>query len=486
MIRLACASACLVVAGCGSESGPPRPSGVLLISIDSLRADHLSSYGYRSATAPGVATSPVIDRELAGGGIAFDRAYSTTSWTLPAHMALLTGMPDELHGVRHVSQKLHASLPTLAELFRAAGWRSAGFFSGPNVHPHFGFGRGFERYVDCSTAAVADPAVFEIDQQSDQIGRLKDLQRLSHQGRTSPELVRAFETWFDSLSADDHFFGFVHMWDVHYDYAAPEELVRLFDPDYEGAVDGENFWEFVNREERDPRDVQHLLALYDAEIRFTDEHVGLLLDTLRRKGRLDDTLVVLVSDHGEEFFEHGRFGHDQTLFEEVVRVPILMRYPARLPAGRRFEQLASLTDVAPTILELCDLPRPRSMFGLSLVRAFDGAPAARGVPMELTFRRLDNVLLGYHGGDFKVVRTSKSKDPVLYELATDPGELAGLRRGAGLSLEDPRLGRALGTWTKLSELGATLQRADEGGLPADLEQRLRGIGYLGAVQEGER
>jgi len=481
LIRLACAGACLFGASCAPESGPPRPRGVLLISIDSLRADHLSSYGYRSATAPEVATSPIIDRELAGAGVAFDRAYSTTSWTLPAHMALLTGLPDELHGVRHPSQKLHASLPTLAELFRSAGWRSAGFFSGPNVHPHFGFGRGFERYVDCSTVEVADPAVFEIDQQSDQIGRLKDLQRLSHQGRTSPELVRAFETWFDTLAAGERFFGFVHMWDVHYDYAAPEDLVRLFDPGYEGQLDGENFWEFVNREERDPRDVQHLLALYDAEIRFTDEHVGLLLDAL--KGRLDDTLVVLVSDHGEEFFEHGRFGHDRTLFEEVVRVPILMRYPARLPGGRRLDQLASLTDVAPTILELCDLPRPRSMFGRSLVRAVEGGFAPRGVPMELTFRRLDNVLSGYHGGDFKVVRHSKSGDPVLYELATDPRELAGLRKGAGLGLEDPRLGRALGTWNLLSELGASFQRADEGALPPDLEGLLRGIGYLGAEVE---
>jgi len=480
-IRLAC-GVCLVAAGCGPQ--PPR--GVLLISIDSLRADHLSSYGYQSATAPGVATSPVIDRELAGAGIAFDRAYSTTSWTLPSHMALLTGMPDELHGVRHTSQKLHASLPTLGELFRDAGWRAAGFFSGPNVHPHFGFDRGFERYVDCSTAEVADPGIFEIDQQSDRIGELKDLQRLSHQGRTSPELVRAFDAWFDSIDDDERFFGFVHMWDVHYDYAAPAELVRLFDPDYAGEIDGENFWEFVNREERDARDVQHLLALYDAEIRFTDEHVGLLLDALRRKGRLDDTLVVLVSDHGEEFFEHGRFGHDQTLFEEVVRVPILMRYPARLPAGRRIGELVGLTDVAPTILELCDLARPRTMYGQSLVRALDGGLAPRGVPMELTFRRLDNVLHGYHGGDFKILRHSKSRDPVLYELARDPGERSGLRKGAGLSLDDPRWIRALTTWTELSELGATLQRADQGGLPADLEDRLRGIGYLRAEDQVER
>jgi arylsulfatase A-like enzyme len=480
-----------LLAACPRPALPaPKPRGVLLISIDSLRADHLSCYGYQSTTAPDVATSPHIDA-LAAQGIAFDQAVSTTSWTLPAHMALLTGLPNELHGVRHASQQLHPDRRLLAEVLAAAGWRTAGFFSGPNVHPHFGFGRGFERYVDCSTKKVDDPSVFSVDQGSADVRELKELQRLSHQGVTSPRLVAAFDEWFAGVGAKERFLAFVHMWDVHYDYAAPQEYVELFDPDYAGWVDGANFWDLVEKKPgekpRDERDVAHLRALYDAEIRYTDEHVGMLLEGLRAAGRLDDTLVVLVSDHGEEFFEHDDFGHNRTLFEEVLRVPVVMRYPPRFPAGKRVPDLVSLLDVVPTVLELCDVAPPPETWGRSLLPVLTGGPLApRAVPLELTYQRLENVLAGYRGAACKVTRYSKSREPVLYDLARDPAEQRELKVGEGpdaLSPKDPRLDSARRLWADLARIAARLERLDGNDLPADLLEDLRRNGYLGGREE---
>jgi arylsulfatase len=453
---------------------PPAPRGVLLISVDSLRADHLSCYGYRSATRPDVLTSPVIDQELAADGVLFEAAVSTTSWTVPAHKALLTGLPDELHGGGTLGP-LPGSRTLLAETFRAAGWRTAGFFSGPNLHPWYGFGRGFERYVDCSNAPLDEGATpFALESAEDR-ERMRDVQRASHQGVTGPKLVAAFDEWFSQLGEGEPFFAFVHMWDVHFDYAAPPED-DVFFPGYDGWVDGQNFFELDQAPAREERDVQRLVSLYDAEVRFTDRHIGMMLELLRATGRLDDTLVVLVSDHGEEFFEHGRFGHNRTLFEEVVAIPLILRYPLGLPRGLRRDDLASLADVAPTVLDLCGLQAPPATWGRSLLPAVAGELAARDAPLDLRLYREDSPLRGVRGSASKLLREGEDAAAVLYDLRADPPELAP-RTPAD---DDPRLERARRMWADLSrragELGAG--GSDEA-MPDDLRRMLNQAGYTG-------
>ena len=467
--------ALLALAAC-SDPGPPSPTGVLLISIDSLRSDGLSCYGYRSATRPDVLTSPAIDAQLAAEGVVFEQAVSTTSWTVPAHKSLLTGLPDELHGGITLGP-LPESRPLIAETFRAAGWRTAGFFSGPNLHPWYGFGRGFERYVDCSNAPVADdPALFELGSQEER-ARMHDVQRASHQGVTGPKLVEAFDQWFADLPQGERFFAFVHMWDVHFDYAAPAED-DVFFPEYDGWLDGSNYVELAKRDPRDPRDVQRLRALYDAEVRFTDRHVAKLLERLRAAGRLDDTLVVLVSDHGEEFFEHGHYGHNRTLFEEVVHIPLILRYPRALPRGVRLRDVASLADVAPTILALCDLPRPAgacAMWGRSLLPALVGKLDARDAPLDFRLWRENNPLRAVRGAAHKLVRDGSAGEPQLYDLASDPGELAPVSAESS----DARLHRASKQWRDLATCAEALGAGDAGGeMPEDLVRRLNGLGYV--------
>jgi arylsulfatase len=448
-----------------------------LISIDSLRADHLSCYGYRSATRPEIPTSPAIDAQLAAEGVLFEQAVSTTSWTVPAHKSLLTGLPDELHGGRTLGP-LHASRPLVSEAFQKAGWRTAGFFSGPNLHPWYGFGRGFERYVDCSNAPVeGGEQVFELAS-PEELARMHDVQRASHQGVTGPKIVAAFDEWFGGLEQGERFFAFVHMWDVHFDYAAPPED-DVFFPEYDGWLDGSNYGELAKKTERDPRDLQRLIALYDAEVRYTDRHVALLLERLRAAGRLDDTLVVLVSDHGEEFFEHGHFGHNRTLFEEVVHIPLILRYPRALPRGVRLRDVASLADVAPTILALCRLPRPSgpcAMWGRSLLPALDGELEARDAPLDMRLKRENDPLRGMRGAEHKFVRDAAGLQ--YFELASDPLELAPHPFDDSKSTLVQRLVRAERMWADLLTCAEALGAGETGAeMPEELLRRLNGLGY---------
>ncbi|MEO6710136.1 MAG: sulfatase [Planctomycetota bacterium] len=467
--------AALIGGACGHEE--PRPRGVLLISIDSLRADHLSSNGYKSPTAPQIPTSPSIDARLAAKGLVFERAVSTTCWTLPAHMALMTGQPDELHGVKSIHNALDISHTTLASSMRKAGWRTAGFWSGINLHPTFGFDRGFERYVDCSGVEVPDEGVF---QRTDPgaTEAITELQQLSHQGVTSPKLVSEFDTWFDSLGRGEQFFAFVHFWDVHFDYAAPPED-DVFDPDYRGALNGSNFFSILDKQDpRDPADFNRLLSLYDAEIRLTDRHVGMLLDRLERAGRLDDTLVILVSDHGEEFYEHGRFGHYHSLYEEVVRIPMVIRWPAGF-APARTQELASLADVAPTILDLCNVRRPETMWGRSLAQVGKQALPPRLAPMEVTFAKPQNFMRGVHAGDHKVVAHSRDEQATYFDLQADPAEKQPLLE-KDLSPElGLRIAAAKAAWEALAKQALGLAGSAQSQLPAHVKQRLDQSGYAG-------
>lgn len=403
-MRLAFAAAlCLAASGCG---GAEPPTGVLLISIDSLRADHVSSYGYQSATNPQQKTTPFID-DLMADGARFTKAYSTTSWTLPAHMALLTGQPNEIHGVVDAPWQLHGEQPYLAQSFADAGWTTMGIWSGPNLHPYFGFDRGFEIFADCSQVA-ADPNAFGSADPS----QLSATHDRSHEAVTGPKIVDTFLEWYDGLEKDEKFFAFVHMWDVHYDYHAPKEF-DVFSPELVGSwVDTQPFRELTEISRGTGaglprRDVMRLMALYDAEILYTDSNVEKMVKRLEEDERLDSTLIVVLSDHGEEFGEHGFFGHKYNLYEETTQIPLMMRLPGTIPAGLEVKGVTSIVDVAPTILDIVDVPGGEKMWGRSSLPVFeDGAELReRPAPMELTVRN-EELYRAARGGDWKVIRVA--------------------------------------------------------------------------------
>jgi arylsulfatase A-like enzyme len=387
--RLGGGALALLAATCGAPERP-RPN-VLLISLDSTRRDMLGVYGYRSPGAPQATNTPSLEA-LAAGGVVMEAAYSTTSWTLPSHVALLAGEPELVHAVDLDYQRPDPRRPVLPEILREAGFRTAGFFSGPYLEPHFGFARGFERYESRYGSQVAlaarsaeaarqaralaedlgpGPALsaaLEAEAEADRVQREVVRSTLSSEQVTEAVL----EELEQAARADRPFFLFAHYFDPHYDYVPPAPFDRRFDPAYEGslAID-----DFLNNpaislpDERDPfrrrrvvseRDLEHVRSLYAGELAWTDAQLGRILAKLDELGLAGDTLVVVTADHGDEFFEHQNLGHRSTLFEEQVRVPMILRLPGRLPAGRRVGGLVSTIDILPTVLELCGLEAPQA------------------------------------------------------------------------------------------------------------------------------
>jgi arylsulfatase A-like enzyme len=339
----------------GTNGASAPPPNVLLISIDTLRPDHLGCYGYRRQT------SPRIDR-LAVEGVLFENHISSSSWTLPAHAALFTSLSDSVHGCTDTDKKLADNVVTLAEKFAQAGYQTVGFFSGPYLHPAFGLGRGFAHYEDCTSyASVLDH--YPVDAWAMD----ENVMRASHRDITSPRVYAAFKKWFNEHRGS-RFFMFIHLWDPHFDFIPPPPYDTLFDPNYTGDITGTDFF-FDPRINRTmpARDLQHLVALYDGEIAWTDSYVGKILDDFQQAGLLDHTVVALTSDHGTEFFEHGNKGHRKTLFDESIRIPLLLRYPARLAAGVRVHAQTRAIDVGPTLLELAGVSSTVPVMGRSLV-----------------------------------------------------------------------------------------------------------------------
>jgi len=285
---------------------------------------------------------------------------SSTSWTLPAHAALFTGLPDRVHGCFDDTRWLAGSRFTLAEAFKEAGYQTVGFFAGPYLHPAFGFRQGFDTYNDCTSYSKKTLDMLKRrDVDKDWIG-------LSHKDVTGNIVLREVSAWLDR-NPGGPYFAFIHLWDVHYDYIPPPPYDTLFDPDYSGPVNGRG----VKKLHKKPadwrqRDIDHLIALYDGEIRWTDDTLEKLLAAFRRCGALEDTVVAVTADHGEAFYEHGSQGHRQTLYGEEIRIPLVIHHPPSIPAGKRIRSPAHITDIAPTLLDIAGLPPLPHAIGRSL------------------------------------------------------------------------------------------------------------------------
>lgn len=443
----------------------PRPD-ILLVSIDSLRSDHLGCYGYPKPT------SPCIDR-LAAEGVRCEKAISTTSWTLPAHAAMFTGLFDSTHGVVDNGLRLSDGHQTIAEVLRKDGYRTAGFYGGPYLHPAFGLAQGFGHYESCMSDMPSAAAVRTMSQQD---------VNASHHDVTGPRTLAAFTKWLDGPEGPDTqpFFAFVHLWDVHYDYIPPPEYAKLFDPDYTGTIDGTNLKEnpAINSKMA-PRDLQHLVALYDGEIRSTDDVLAKILGELDRKGRLANTLVIVTADHGEEFFEHGGKGHQSTLHEELIRVPLIFRWPKELAHGRVVHDQVRLVDLYSTILTMAGVANQPDVEGRDI------GPLLRGesMPNVLALCELyadHKNLAALRSNAFKVYR-NQLKDRVHtggFDLAADPGERTELsaeneRVKRGLADLETRVRAALDFQEKI---GHGVHKVD---VDDALQRRLNDLGYAG-------
>jgi arylsulfatase A-like enzyme len=433
---------------------------VVLISIDTLRADALGCYGYSRDT------SPVIDR-LAAEGVRFEQVSSSTTWTLPAHVALLTSLPDAVHGVVWDTERLDGHRVTLAEALGAHGYETFGVFTGPYLQPRFGFAQGFDHYVDATLfdKGLEGPEVLVA----------------SERGRTTPGALREVERFLNGRDGGRPFFVFLHLFDVHPDFDPPEPYRSLFDPGYEGDVTGTDvFHDPAIHRGMPARDLDHLRALYDGEIRYVDERgVGGLLELLAEHGHLDDSLVVVTSDHGEEFFEHGEFGHRKNLFETTLRIPLIVWRPGVLPPGAVVEEPVRIIDVMPTILDVLGQPQSPEGVGASLLPLIDAPPgAARERPNYAGIvgggLHLEAVRLGHE----KVIMDFESGRWSYYDLGLDPSEQAPVRAAA-----TPAVTRAVEAFQDLRRRALALRDSLPRGpqqpveIEPELREHLRALGY---------
>ncbi len=425
-------------------------SNVVLVSIDSLRPDHLGTYGYERA-----GISPHIDA-LAAEGIVFERALSTTTWTLPAHASMLTGLYPEAHGVQRDGDRIPDVAVLVSEAFRDAGYATRAVVAAPYLNAAFGFDQGWDVYDD--VAGVFDHRSENADD--------------SHWGTTSPEVHRRAVEALDAVGSGP-FFLFVHYWDVHYDYAPPAPYDTMFDPDYEGTITSLNFyWNDDIRLGMAPRDLRHVVALYDGEIAYTDGYLGLLFDELRARGLWDDTLVVLTADHGDEFFEHGEKGHEKNLYGTTLDVPLIVKLPRAEGAGRRVGEFVSVVDIPATLLDVAGTPAMEVTQGRSL-RQMLTAPSA---PRSL-FASLENGTAIIDEGHklITVSREGAGDRHYLFDLLNDRGERRNL---AGKLVERrTRMVAQQVEWLALAAQ-ARLAAQDIGEVDPAVLERLRNLGYI--------
>ncbi len=377
------------------------PFNVILITISSLRADHVSCFGYERQS------TPHLDR-LGRKNVLFRNAFAASGWTMPAHGALFTALPPSAHGATHIDRTLGEGHQTLAEILTDNGYYCVGFCCSPRLDAERGFGQGFHVFDDRSVAALLQVMEYERAEAFD-----------INRRRTNNLINDAAITW---LRNNRHapFFLFVHYYDNHWDYVPPEPYRSLYDPDYTGPLDGKQIArEPLYSNPPDERDIRHLIASYDGEIRQTDEDLGELLAALEDKGLFRNSLVIVLGDHGEEFYEHGHTSH-HGIYDELIHIPLVISVPGG--PRRSTEALVSQVDVLPTILDYLGIPVPEACRGRSLRPVIEGRVESIN----------EFVFVEYTGGavpDIFAVRTLGHKccvtargDVFAYDLVADPQE----------------------------------------------------------------
>jgi arylsulfatase A-like enzyme/4-amino-4-deoxy-L-arabinose transferase-like glycosyltransferase len=404
--RRSAAAAALVALAALSGCAPAGPRNLLLIVVDTLRADHLGCYGYARDT------SPNIDA-LAAEGVRFERAYAPASWTKPSMASLLTGLYPSRHGVTDVRHTLPDDATTLATRLSARGYATAAVVSNVQLTDPEGngMGRGFRRYVEIHAAGYDYVSTPDVTRQA--VAALRQL-----------------------ASGDGPFFLMAHYFDPHANYRRHARVG--FAAERAGRLDGTQRIEELQNEllaTLSPEEVGFLRDLYDEEIRFTDAGIGRLLAALRELGREQDTLVVFTADHGEEFLDHGWLGHVRSLYEELVRVPLVVRDPGAADVPRSVATPVSLVSLVPTILARLGAPADARLDGPSLARVIEegGEPAAEAVfaevayvPLVLPFSKKRTFKQAVIGERFKLIRDLESERLELFDLSRDPDERSDL------------------------------------------------------------
>jgi len=426
------------IGGCGPGGAGPgaaAPRDVILISIDTLRASHLGCYGY------GKPTSPHLDR-FREGAVLFREAISTAPSTLTAHASLMTSLVSRQHGASFdLHRALAPSFLTLAGIFRRHGYRTVSFNDGGEIAAELGIGNGFDLY---RSSRPTDRYHFA-------------------------DVVDQATGWM-AANPPGPLFLFLHTYEVHHPYTPDRRFLDLMEPPYHGPLPaGETDMATLvaikeGRLRTGPRDRSHVVATYDGEVRSMDEAFGRLVAFLRRRGRYDAALIVFTADHGEEFDEHGTLGwHAHTLYDELLRVPLLVKYPYEEHGGETVASQVRIIDVAPTLVAALGWPMPEQFRGADLTPLVLGRAAAP----RFAVSRFDSLpTAAIRTGSWKLIGDR------LFDLRSDPGETR------DVAAEHPEIVAFLRRRLAALEAERPAAAGPRVELSAEERDRLRSLGYL--------
>lgn len=432
---------------------PKRDPNVLILVIDALRPDHLGCYGYA------LPTSPTVDA-LARRGVLFADASSLSSYTRAAVPSIFASVHPSAHGVLSQGKKvemLSDEYKTLAETLKERGYATAAFTPNPSLQRAFNFDQGFDLYDDD----------FQVNVQFETARRINE--------RTL--------RWLRA-NREKPFFAYLHYRDVHAPYVPPPPYDRMFDKPGEGRPLSQGEYKTQPPDIREPRrfrDLDSYLEQYDGEIRYTDDHLAKLLETLKQEGFLDNTVIFLTADHGESFLEHGSWTHGTGLYEELTRVPLLLILPGEKHAGKRVERPVQTTDLYPTVLDLLDEEVLPELQGRSLFEAIEGKSGSdRSIFGEALVGRGHRPrnfgqFVSVRTGGWKLIYNRWSRTGELYNLIEDPAEKRNL-----LDREPERAKTLLRLILAHDRETARRSHRVEGQepLPEDVVEGLRSLGYV--------
>jgi arylsulfatase A-like enzyme len=396
---------------------------VLIVVIDTLRPDRLGVYGYHRAT------SPNLDR-LARESWVFTNGIAQASWTKPSMASIFTGLYVTQTSVRAGSwvvadregsvwmDSLAPGLLTMTEVLAAAGYRTAAFGRNEHLLPTLGFSQGFETYVWWN----AQRSLFKLPAGLKRLTRRSQSERTKDPERSSEWINERYLAWLGSHERDPHF-AYLHYLDVHWPYRSPPPYSGMFS-DAASPVDF-NRREFMTSltdalrtgelTTVDPGLLTAMSDAYDEGIRYVDDRLGEVLEALKQRGLYDNTLVIVTADHGEEFLEHGMLGHGESLYDEVIRVPLIVKFPC--PGShcghRRIDSQVELVDIFPTLMQVADLEPGETLVGRSLLDPLaEGRNAYSEWEQSVSLRT----------PQWKLIYEQQEDSGELYHLTEDPGE----------------------------------------------------------------
>lgn len=369
--------------GCSPQAdvvGETDPPNILLYVVDTLRPDSLGTYGNREVATPHIDS-------IAAQGVVFDNAQTNASWTRASMASLFTGLYPPRHNTRTRADHLQEGIPTVARIFAQAGYTTGFVVANPNVGNYFGFKQGFRDMIELYQRRGG--------------GIVKATELLA----TADVAVDEAISWIDA--AQTPFFLTVMPIDPHAPYDPPEgyEVPR---GEYRGLANGS--LRSLSRRKLSAADRDPIRSLYDAEIAYSDFEFGRLIQYLRDRRLLDDTIVIFTSDHGEEFWEYGRRGHGQALVDTLLQVPLVVRYPgdSRVVAGLRREFAVELVDILPSLLDLAGLAIPEGLDGRTIFNPDRSETESRSTYSEVSiFGQHMSSIREYPGSSSSIIKVER-------------------------------------------------------------------------------